>query len=98
MKHKSDEKKEEIEWEPAPIMNCSYYDHQCSKVLISVDGQFLGWFYVIDFEKDRPIEAIPAPKQLTSYLKFRDFGDELMIGFRDGSWQVRHKNDLKLWL
>ena len=27
LKSKHEDKKEEIEWDPAPIMNCCYYDH-----------------------------------------------------------------------
>ncbi len=38
LKHKNDDKKEEIEWDSAPIMNCTYYDHACTKVLASVEG------------------------------------------------------------
>lgn len=32
LKHKNDDKKEFEEWEPAPIMNATYYDNSCSKV------------------------------------------------------------------
>ena len=40
LKRKNDDKKEDVEWEPAPIMNCCYYDQNCTKVLATVEGKF----------------------------------------------------------
>lgn len=49
LKHKNEERKEIEEWEPAPIMNATYYDNACSKVLITVEGKYLGYLYVVDW-------------------------------------------------
>jgi hypothetical protein len=43
-------------------MNICYYDSDCNKVLATVDGKYLGYLYLIDWTKDRPIDAIPCPK------------------------------------
>ena len=75
LKHKNDEKKEIEEWEPAPILNCTYYDTSCTKMLISVEGKYLGWLYVIDWNQDRPIEAVPCVKINTNYLKFVNYSE-----------------------
>ena len=48
----------DVEWDPAPILNASYYDKECTKVLCAVDGNFLGNLYVVDFNRDRPVGAV----------------------------------------
>lgn len=104
LKRKNDDKKEDVEWEPAAIMNATYYNNSCSQVLCSVEGKFLGYLYIVDMSfsqnagNDRPIDALPAPKTPTQYLSLVDYGDLLLIGFTDGSWQVRHKYDAKVWM
>lgn len=62
LRRNKDEKIPEVEWDPAPILNVVYYDLDCTKVLASVDGKYLGYLYIIDFNKDRPIDALIAPK------------------------------------
>jgi len=62
LRRNKDEKIPEVEWDPAPIMNISYFDNECNRVICSVDGKFLGYLYVIDFNKDRPIDALIVPK------------------------------------
>jgi len=86
LKFKNDEKKEIEEWEPAPIMNATYYDSACTKVLVSVEGKYLGYLYVVDWNQPKPIEAIPLPKINTTYLKFDNYSDWLLIGFVNGMW------------
>lgn len=39
-------------------------------MLASVDGKYLGYLYIIDFKKERPVDAIVAPKQQTQNLSF----------------------------
>jgi hypothetical protein len=34
-------------------------------MLISVEGKYQGFYYIIDWKKDRPIEAITSPKLIT---------------------------------
>lgn len=81
----------DVEWEPAPILNAIYFDTECSKVLCSVDGNFLGNFYVIDFTKERPIAAIEAPKNRTNYLGFSESHDLIFTGYRNGICEIRNK-------
>ena len=58
LKNRNEERKEAEEWEPAPIMNATYYDSACSKVLISVEGKYLGYLYLVDWNQPKPVEAI----------------------------------------
>jgi hypothetical protein len=51
----------------------------------------MGYLYIIDFNKDRPINCIEIPKWKTSYLSFSDTTDIIFIGYRNGSWEMRHK-------
>jgi hypothetical protein len=45
LKHKNEERKEE-EWEPAPIINATYFDSSCTKVLFSSEGKYSGYLYI----------------------------------------------------
>ena len=57
LRRNKDEKIPEVEWEPQSIMNVAYYNDECTKVIASVDGKYLGYLYVIDWNKDRPLEG-----------------------------------------
>ena len=48
MKKKNMEEKMDVEWDPEPILNVIYYQHDEKRVLASVGGKFLGFLYVID--------------------------------------------------
>ncbi len=39
-------------------MNATYYDSDSSKVLCAVEGKFIGYYYIVDFNKERPIGSI----------------------------------------
>ena len=62
LRRNKDEKIPEVEWDPAMILNVCYFDNDCTKIICSVDGKFLGYLYVIDFNKERPIDALIVPK------------------------------------
>lgn len=79
------------EWDPAPIMNASYYGPDCNRVLCTVEGNYLGRIYIVDFNKERPINSIEIPKLKTSYLNFSESSEIIFIGYRNGSWELRHK-------
>jgi len=40
--HKALKEKQDEEWEPAPILSCSYVDAEGSQFICSVDGKFQG--------------------------------------------------------
>ncbi|KRX11116.1 WD40-repeat-containing domain [Pseudocohnilembus persalinus] len=95
LKHKNDDKKEIEEWGPAPIISATYYDASCNKIMISVAGKYKGYYYLVDWNQDRPIEAFPAVKNETTYFKFQNYEDYLLVGLGNGQWQIRHRYDLK---
>lgn len=49
LKHKADDKKEMEEWPPAPIRSATYFDATCNKILISVEGSYQGYYYLVDW-------------------------------------------------
>lgn len=51
LRRNKDEKIPEVEWEPAPIMNVAYFDNDCTKVLVSIEGKYLGYLYIVDWNK-----------------------------------------------
>lgn len=56
-----------------------------------MDGNFLGFFYVVDFNKERPINAIEVSKNRTSYLGFSESHDLIFTGYRNGTYEIRNK-------
>ena len=78
------------EWDPAPILNATYYTDN-NRILCSVEGNFLGYLYIVDFNKQRPINCIEIPKLKTSYLSYSETSDVIFIGYKNGSWEMRHK-------
>jgi len=51
----------------------------------------MGLLYIVDFNKERPINSIEIPKLKTSYLYYSESTDIIFIGYRNGSWEMRHK-------
>jgi hypothetical protein len=57
LRRNKDEKIPEVEWDPAPVLNVSYFDNDCTKLIAIIDGKFLGNLYIIDWNKERPYDA-----------------------------------------
>jgi hypothetical protein len=79
-------------------MNATYYGGDSNKILCSVEGNYLGNYYIVDFSKERPIGSIESSKSKTSYLHYSDSSDIIFIGFRNGSWELRHKYNPSIYL
>jgi hypothetical protein len=45
----------EVEWEPEAIMSMVYWDQDCNEFLVAVEGQFNGFYYVMNFDEERPL-------------------------------------------
>ena len=100
MKKKNTDEKIDVEWEPECILNVIYYQADEKRVLASVDGKYLGYYfwelsflYVIDMNVERPQFGISLPKVAHTVLYFQD--DILYMGANDGSYQLRHKTELE---
>lgn len=92
--NKKEDKKIDEEWDPAPIMNATYYDTACTKILVAAEGKYLGYWYICDWDQERPVNFVKAPKVNTSFFKFINYSDWLLVGFLNGTIQIRHKFDL----
>lgn len=49
------QEKQSEEWDPAPVLACSYADIEGSKFVCSAAEKFLGYFYICTFDQERPI-------------------------------------------
>lgn len=92
MKKKNLEDQMEVEWDPAPILDVVYYQKDEKRVLASVDGNFLGYLYVIDLKEERPSVAIQVPKIPFCQIYFQE--DWLTLASKKGLLQLRHRQDL----
>jgi hypothetical protein len=72
-------------------MNATYYGPDCNRVICTAEGNYLGRIYIVDFNKERPIGSIEVPKLKTTYLSFSESTEIIFIGYRNGSWELRHK-------
>ena len=49
--------------------------------------------------KERPIGAIDGTKMYkTSYMHYNENSDMIFVGYRNGSWEVRHKYDPNMFM
>jgi hypothetical protein len=87
----SDPKKEE--WEAVGINSAIYYDQDSKYCLVSVDGKFSGYLYIMDFISERPIKAIQINKMVISYMSLDFKSNILYIGSQEGKVQLRHKEN-----
>ena len=51
----------------------------------------MGFYYIVDFSKERPVGSIEASKIRTSYLGFSESTDLIFVGLKNGTWEVRSK-------
>jgi hypothetical protein len=88
----ADEFKEEDEkeWDPAPILACSYYTDDPNKFLITADKDYKGYVYVCTFGNARPIRGIDYNYRNASCNSINlSFDEDLMaIGLSNGRYQV----------
>lgn len=87
-KKQLDEKEEE--WDPAGILCAVYYDAECTQVLASVEGRYLGYLYVISWREERPVESIKIPKVPAPFLKFAENNELLLVGYENGGYTIHH--------
>jgi len=91
--HKALKEKQDEEWEPSPILSCTYVDAEGSQFICSVDGKFQGFYYVCSFEQERPIIGITAPKIPSRSLKFFGGYTILVASLDDGSFLIKRKDN-----
>lgn len=84
-----DEDEEEEDWDPDCIHKVCYMNDDSGRFLIGTQGQYAGYFYLCDFEEDRPVKAYEIPKEFKfSYLSFTHFGDLLICAYTNGDIRV----------
>ena len=92
-KKNQDDRKEETEWEPSQILCAIYNDPDNKHVLATIDGKYLGLLYVIDMTLERPVRGYKIPKGVQcKYIKYIGKYEILLLGFSDGSFEVKYIN------
>jgi hypothetical protein len=87
---KEDEEEEE-DWAPEPILAINYLEDGSGMFVISVIGQFQGFYYICKFGTDRPLKAVEMPKDSQCcYIGSSSSTDYTIFSFTDGSYQIRH--------
>lgn len=94
LRKKNQEIKEDAEWEPAPILSVLYNDPENKHYIATVDGKYLGFIYIIDPNQERPIRSYKIPKVPCRFLKYVGRNEYLLLGFSDGSCEIRVKADI----
>ena len=82
---KAEEEEEEEDWDPDEITKVCYMNDESGKFLFGSQGQYAGYYYMGDFDEERPIKAFAMPANTNvSYINFNAFGDLLLLAFTNG--------------
>ena len=92
---------EDEDWDPECITRVCYHNDNSGRFFVSTVGKYAGFFYLCDFNSERPLEAFPMPKETKiNYISFSNFGDLFIIGFENGDIRIcnveRPKNFLSV--
>mmetsp|Transcript_16248 Transcript_16248/g.13872 ORF Transcript_16248/g.13872 Transcript_16248/m.13872 type:complete len:351 (-) Transcript_16248:313-1365(-) len=88
----------EEEWDPAPVLACSYLDTEGSKFVCSAADKYLGYFYICNFDEDRPIQEIKVTPHPYRFFKFFDSYTILLGGHDHGSFVFKRKENWEPYL
>lgn len=53
-----EEEEQEEDWDPEPILACDYCNDGSGRFIITSQGLFSGFYYVCDFNSERPLKSI----------------------------------------
>ena len=67
-------------------------------MLVSVEGRYLGYLYVINWKEERPVESIKIPKIPASRIKFVENNEILLVGYDNGGYTIHHSFDFEKYL
>jgi len=57
----------EVEWDPESVMSIVYWNMECTEFLVAVEGLFIGFYYIMNFDEERPLQAVPSPMAQTRF-------------------------------
>lgn len=90
---------EDEDWDPDAITAISYIPEKDNKFIVGSRGQYAGFFYVCDFNEERPQKAIPMPKDTTiKFVQYNDFGDLILIGLANGEVRISYGANLEAYM
>ena len=85
-----EERPEEEEWDPAPVLSVSYHPNNTDNFIVAADSPYNGFLYECSFEEERPVARIPTTEALAQTMTVAD--NFFVTSHSDGSYQIR---DLK---
>ena len=90
---------EDEDWDPEAITSITYVPDQDDQFIIGSKGQYAGYFYLCNFNSERPVTAYEMPKETTlKYISFNNFGDLLIMGLANGEIRIAHGSNPSKYL
>ena len=92
-----EEEEEDEDWDPEPIFTVKYTKDDTGRFIVTSGGLYIGYYYICQFDKERPQKAIDMPKNIEcTYFDFSYSGDFLIAGCKNGSYYIwTNENDKK---
>jgi hypothetical protein len=92
---KNEENEEEEDWDPEGITKVCYNELDDAKncFIVGTKGQYKGFYYLCNFNSDRPLKAIEMPEdQEIVQLSFNQTGEILIMCFTNGEVRLLNIN------
>ena len=92
---KNEENEEEEDWDPEGITKVCYNEQDDAKnsFIVGTKGQYKGFYYLCNFNSDRPLKAIEMPEdQEIVQLSFNQTGEILIMCFTNGEVRLLNIN------
>lgn len=86
-----------VEWDPAPISSVAYLDEEAGKFICSVEGEYIGYYYVCRFGGDRPLDAVQSTPAVTRMMAKTSDERFLLCGTEAGEVFLRPLNNLQVF-
>ena len=87
---------EDEDWDPEAIQTCCYANDGSGRFIITSRGQFAGWYYICEWDKERPVKAVEIRKGLIcNFFNYSPSGEFITASCVNGStyiWSQENEN------
>lgn len=92
-----EEEEEDEDWDPETILTVRYTNDDTGKFIVTSGGAFIGYYYICQFDKERPIKAVEMPKNVEcTTFNFSNSSEFIIAGCGNGSYYIwSTENDRK---
>ena len=84
-----EEDEEEENWDPESITTCVYLEDGSGRVFVTSTGLYLGFYYLVDFAEERPLQSYPLAPSPCNISKISPSGDLLVHALDTGDINIR---------